>query len=198
MVRSLRLAGGQRSALHWSCQTRGVPDFARRCGRLRRRPHLIRRRFPMPVCCAKIENTAEILHRRISPAQRAKDHSPAIHCWVHGQENNLSPARDERTHPPCLRIPARSGVLRLGRGLLTACACRARPRRLCEGDLPLWANSMGRREDVLADVTTARPPCHLPARLSCYWGKAVNLGVRGRASDGIPEFGDSLLISGLN
>ena len=99
----LRLAGGQRRSLHWLHQTRRVPDPANRCGRLRRWPRLYHRRFSKPVCYTQIENYAGILPRRIKPACRAKDNSPAIHGRIHGQENNVSPGRDGRTPPACLR-----------------------------------------------------------------------------------------------
>ena len=57
----LRLAGGQRAALHWLRRTRKVPDPANRRGHRCRRPSFCYRRFSMSVCCAKIKNQAEIL-----------------------------------------------------------------------------------------------------------------------------------------
>jgi hypothetical protein len=49
-----------KSALHWSRQTRTVPDPANSGGCVCRRPYLSYRRLSIPVCCAKITNSAEI------------------------------------------------------------------------------------------------------------------------------------------
>jgi hypothetical protein len=73
VVNSLRLAGEQRAASHWSWQTRRVPDPADRRGCLRGRPYLLYRRLSMPVCCAKTKNPTEILFPdRLSPEDREK------------------------------------------------------------------------------------------------------------------------------
>ncbi len=106
----LQRAGGQRSSLHWSCQTRRVPDPAHRCGHLRRRPRFYDRRLSTPVCCAIIKNHVEIFHCPTSPARRAKDNSPGIHPWGTGAGSNQSPARDERTPAACLLSFAPAGL----------------------------------------------------------------------------------------
>jgi hypothetical protein len=117
-VKSLRLADEQRAPFPWSRLTRTVPNLAHRGGRLRGRPRSYHRRFATPVCCAKTKNQAEILSaRRAQPGGR-RIIAPGIHPWGAVTRNDLSPARDERTPPPCSRngIAERNEIARKKRG----------------------------------------------------------------------------------